>query len=97
MIASSSSAISVTDMQSACARPERVVRGHPSDPPQLVPLVELAGGRRQRYGFWMRRSASTPGSARCRSGCRRRSTATSSTAFRRASSRRSRPAMPIGR
>ncbi|MBB4003613.1 3-hydroxyacyl-CoA dehydrogenase NAD-binding domain-containing protein [Aurantimonas endophytica] len=44
VIASSSSAISVTDMQSACAHPERVVLGHPFNPPHLVPLVELAGG-----------------------------------------------------
>ena len=44
VIASSSSAISVTDMQSACAHPGRVVLGHPFNPPHLVPLVELAGG-----------------------------------------------------
>ncbi|MCA0942533.1 3-hydroxyacyl-CoA dehydrogenase [Yangia mangrovi] len=44
VISSSSSAISVTDMQSACASPERVVLGHPFNPPHLVPLVELAGG-----------------------------------------------------
>lgn len=46
VIASSSSAISVTDMQSACAHPERVVLGHPFNPPHLVPLVELVGGVR---------------------------------------------------
>ncbi|KGF70920.1 hypothetical protein LL06_02235 [Hoeflea sp. BAL378] len=46
VIASSSSAISVSDMQSACARPERVVLGHPFNPPHLVPLVELAAGAR---------------------------------------------------
>ena len=44
VIASSSSAISVTQMQSACANPERVVLGHPFNPPHLVPLVEVAGG-----------------------------------------------------
>ncbi|WEX10687.1 3-hydroxyacyl-CoA dehydrogenase NAD-binding domain-containing protein [Chelativorans sp. AA-79] len=44
VIASSSSAISVTDMQSACAHPERVVLGHPLNPPHLVPLVEVVGG-----------------------------------------------------
>lgn len=46
VIASSSSAISVSDMQSACTHPERVVLGHPFNPPHLVPLVELAGGER---------------------------------------------------
>lgn len=44
VIASSSSAIMVSVMQSACARPGRVVLGHPFNPPHLVPLVELAGG-----------------------------------------------------
>ncbi|NKN39787.1 3-hydroxyacyl-CoA dehydrogenase [Agrobacterium sp. a22-2] len=44
VIASSSSAISVTNMQTKCAHPERVVLGHPFNPPHLVPLVELAGG-----------------------------------------------------
>jgi len=46
IIASSSSAISVTDMQRGCAYPERVVLGHPFNPPHLVPLIELAGGLR---------------------------------------------------
>ncbi|MCM2474521.1 3-hydroxyacyl-CoA dehydrogenase [Rhizobium sp. CG5] len=46
IIASSSSAISVTDMQSACAHPGRVVLGHPFNPPHLIPLVELVGGAR---------------------------------------------------
>ncbi|WP_205421234.1 3-hydroxyacyl-CoA dehydrogenase NAD-binding domain-containing protein [Rhizobium terrae] len=46
IIASSSSAISVTDMQRDCAYPERVVLGHPFNPPHLVPLIELAGGVR---------------------------------------------------
>lgn len=44
VLASSSSAISVTNMQSACTRPQRVVLGHPFNPPHLVPLVELGGG-----------------------------------------------------
>jgi carnitine 3-dehydrogenase len=44
VIASSSSAISVTAMQRQCRHPERVVLGHPFHPAHLVPLVELAGG-----------------------------------------------------
>jgi carnitine 3-dehydrogenase len=44
VIASSSSAIMVSVMQSACIRPGRVVLGHPFNPPHLVPLVELVGG-----------------------------------------------------
>lgn len=44
ILASSSSALTVSDMQSACIRPERVVLGHPFNPPHLVPLVEVGGG-----------------------------------------------------
>lgn len=44
VIASSSSAIMVSVMQSACAHPGRVVLGHPFNPPHLVPLVEIVGG-----------------------------------------------------
>ncbi len=45
VLASSSSGIMPTDIQSACARhPERVVIGHPFNPPHLVPLVEVVGG-----------------------------------------------------
>ncbi|NDW07327.1 3-hydroxyacyl-CoA dehydrogenase NAD-binding domain-containing protein [Jiella pacifica] len=51
VIASSSSALSVTDMQRACARPERVVLGHPFNPPHLVPLVEVVGGEKTEDAF----------------------------------------------
>ncbi|WP_343314926.1 3-hydroxyacyl-CoA dehydrogenase NAD-binding domain-containing protein [Brucella sp. BE17] len=44
VIASSSSAITVSVMQSACVRPGRVVLGHPFNPPHLIPLVEIVGG-----------------------------------------------------
>ena len=46
VIASSSSALSVTAMQRQCRHPERVVLGHPFNPPHLMPLVELVGGER---------------------------------------------------
>ncbi|MDR5012554.1 3-hydroxyacyl-CoA dehydrogenase NAD-binding domain-containing protein [Agrobacterium fabacearum] len=45
VIASSSSAIGVSDMQRSCVRSERVILGHPFNPPHLVPLVELVGGK----------------------------------------------------
>jgi carnitine 3-dehydrogenase len=44
IIASSSSGITVSVMQSGCKRPERVVLGHPFNPPHLMPLVEVVGG-----------------------------------------------------
>ncbi|MDE4172525.1 3-hydroxyacyl-CoA dehydrogenase NAD-binding domain-containing protein [Phaeobacter sp. PT47_59] len=44
LLASSSSALSVSEMQSACVHPGRVVLGHPFNPPHLVPLVEIGGG-----------------------------------------------------
>lgn len=45
VIASSSSGLMPTDLQRACAHhPERVLVGHPFNPPHLVPLVEVVGG-----------------------------------------------------
>ena len=31
-------------MQTKCKHPERVLVGHPFNPPHLIPLVELVGG-----------------------------------------------------
>jgi carnitine 3-dehydrogenase len=45
IIATSSSTFTVSELQDACARnPERIVLGHPFNPPHLIPLVEVAGG-----------------------------------------------------
>src|SRR5579863_9303047 len=44
IIASSSSGLTVSVMQSACKHPERCVIGHPFNPPHVVPLVEVVGG-----------------------------------------------------
>jgi len=46
LIASSSSGLTMTEVQASCARhPERCLIGHPFNPPHLIPLVELVGGR----------------------------------------------------
>src|SRR5215831_17246921 len=45
IIASSSSGIKMSDIQSGAAlHPERCVIGHPFNPPHLIPLVEVVGG-----------------------------------------------------
>jgi carnitine 3-dehydrogenase len=44
IIASSSSGITMSDIQAQCRRPERTVIGHPFNPPHVVPLVEVVGG-----------------------------------------------------
>ncbi|MDB5861558.1 MAG: 3-hydroxyacyl-CoA dehydrogenase [Ramlibacter sp.] len=45
IIASSSSGLTMSEIQSACpAHPERCVIGHPFNPPHLIPLVEIVGG-----------------------------------------------------
>jgi 3-hydroxyacyl-CoA dehydrogenase len=44
IIASSSSGLTVSVMQSACKHPERCVIGHPFNPPHVIPLVEVVGG-----------------------------------------------------
>ena len=46
IIASSSATLSMSNIQSECAHPERCVIAHPVDPPHIVPLVEVVGGRR---------------------------------------------------
>ena len=45
VIASSSSGLLMSRVQSVCRFPERVVLGHPFNPPHLVPLVEVVGGQ----------------------------------------------------
>jgi len=44
IIASSSSGLTMSVMQSACKHPERCVIGHPFNPPHVVPLVEVVAG-----------------------------------------------------
>jgi 3-hydroxyacyl-CoA dehydrogenase len=44
LIASSSSGITPSVIQSRCKHPERVVIGHPFNPPHVIPLVEIVGG-----------------------------------------------------
>jgi 3-hydroxyacyl-CoA dehydrogenase len=44
IIASSSSGITPSVMQSKCERPERILVGHPFNPPHIIPLVEVVGG-----------------------------------------------------
>ena len=46
VIASSTSGLLPTRLQSAMARPERFVVGHPFNPVYLLPLVEVCGGER---------------------------------------------------
>jgi carnitine 3-dehydrogenase len=45
VLASSSSGLGPSSFQDACRRPERVLVAHPFNPPHLVPLVEVVGGR----------------------------------------------------
>ena len=45
LIASSSSTILISDIQDAARHPGRVLLGHPFNPPHLIPLVEVVGGR----------------------------------------------------
>jgi carnitine 3-dehydrogenase len=45
VVASSTSGYAMTEMQVAAAAPERLVVGHPFNPPYLIPLVEVVGGK----------------------------------------------------
>lgn len=46
VVSSSTSGYGMTEMQQRCATPERLVVGHPFNPPYLIPLVEVVGGER---------------------------------------------------
>jgi len=50
IIASSSSGITPSVMQSKCVHPERVLLGHPFNPPHIIPLVEVVGGAKTSAG-----------------------------------------------
>ncbi|WP_167043184.1 3-hydroxyacyl-CoA dehydrogenase NAD-binding domain-containing protein [Salinibacterium sp. ZJ454] len=45
VIATSSSGLLITDAQEGARHPERIVLGHPFNPPHLIPLVEVLGGK----------------------------------------------------
>lgn len=46
ILATSSSGLLISRVQSACRHPGRVVLGHPFNPPHLIPLVEVIGGEK---------------------------------------------------
>ena len=45
ILLSSTSGLAMTEIQVRCRHPERTVVGHPFNPPYLIPLVEVVGGR----------------------------------------------------
>jgi carnitine 3-dehydrogenase len=45
VVASSTSGLRPSELQAGRAHPERYVVGHPFNPPHLIPLVEVVGGR----------------------------------------------------
>jgi len=46
VIASSTSGLTMTEIQRDCTTAERTVIGHPFNPPYLLPLVEIVGGKK---------------------------------------------------
>lgn len=45
LLATSSSGLSISEIQTAATRPDRCLAAHPYNPPHIVPLVELAPGK----------------------------------------------------
>lgn len=45
VVASSTSALMASDIQAGARHPERILVGHPMNPPHLIPLVELVAGK----------------------------------------------------
>jgi len=56
LIASSSSGLKVSDFQKEATHPERILLGHPFNPPHLLPLVEIVGGNLTAAQFLKRAS-----------------------------------------
>jgi 3-hydroxyacyl-CoA dehydrogenase len=56
VVASSASGLTLTELQAGWRRPDRLVLGHPFNPPHLVPLVEVMGNHRTAPGVvdWAR-------------------------------------------
>ncbi len=46
VISSSTSGLTMTEIQQRCSASERTVVGHPFNPPYLLPLVEIVGGKK---------------------------------------------------
>src|SRR5919197_6545042 len=46
IIASSTSWMTMSAIQSDCQHPERCIIGHPFNPPHMIPLVEVVGGNK---------------------------------------------------
>ncbi len=69
IIASSTSGIPPTLLQSRCRHPERVLAGHPSNPAHILPLVEVVAGERTAPEAAARAMSSTPASASARCAC----------------------------
>ena len=45
IIATSSSGLLISELQEGARHPERILLGHPFNPPHIIPLVEVLGGR----------------------------------------------------
>jgi carnitine 3-dehydrogenase len=46
VISSSTSGYGMSEMYTACENPDRLIVGHPFNPPYLIPLVEVVGGEK---------------------------------------------------
>ena len=84
MIASSSSGLTMSEIQSGCgAHPERCVIGHPFNPPHLMPLVEIVGGAKTSEETIQCVTEFYTGLGNGRSGCTRNCLDMSPIVFRR--------------
>ncbi len=76
IIASSSSGLTMSVMQSACKHPERCVTGHPFNPPHVIPLSRWLPGRKHHRKSLNGRSPFTSRLARSRFTSAKRLSAT---------------------
>ena len=45
IISSSTSSFMASELQNGCTNPERIIVGHPMNPPHLIPVVEIVLGK----------------------------------------------------
>ena len=65
VVSSSSTALLPSDIQAEARHPQRMIVGHPFNPPHLIPLVEIAGGMQTApHAFGLGIGVSTRRSAR---------------------------------
>ena len=83
ILASSSSGLLISELQTVMEHPGRSLIAHPFNPPHLMPLVELVPGKQTAPTVWPKRRRCSSPWAKCRWCSTKRCQGTLPTGFRR--------------